>query len=49
MAYGVATYRPAEGRPRLAVMHHASGAFYFPKRHGLAAAVALARRLNREA
>jgi|AACY02.2.fsa_nt_gi hypothetical protein len=40
---------PDSGRSRWAVLCRTSRVFYFPRRYGLRAAQALARRLNREA
>lgn len=47
--YKADIYQGAEGRSRWAVCHAATGVWYFPSRHGQAAAHSMARRLNAEA
>lgn len=48
MTYRVETYRDHDsGRSRWAVLHLATGVWYFPRRYGRDAARALARRLDR--
>ena len=46
--YSADIYRSAEGRSRWAVLHAATGVWYFPSRYGQTAACTLARRLNAE-